>query len=419
MVAYKDMNPTKNMKILSIETSCDETAVAVLDASKNFDNARFIVLGNALYSQAEKHAVYGGVYPTLAKREHASNLVPLLETALKEAELYHKNSTELSQEQKEYLKKLLQREEELLRTLLSLLKTIDKPEVDAIAVTQGPGLEPALWVGINFAKALSYIWNLPILPVNHLEGHIIASSVEVPSEEQEMFFMQKIKFPILGLIISGGHTEFVYTEKWGDYKVVGATRDDSLGEAFDKVARLLGIPYPGGPELSRLADLGRQALLTRPAHLLKDMKKLPRPMIHSEDLDFSFSGLKTAVLYEVQKIGELNEMQKKLFAAEFEEAITDVILKKFDTALLQYPANTIILGGGVSANKYIRARLAKKFSKEKTGHTLCLPAKNLSTDNAVMIGIAGYFMHLRNEKKLNATDNLSASGNMCLNTKNT
>jgi len=408
------MNPIKNMKILSIETSCDETAVAILDASKESDNARFVVLGNALYSQAEKHAKYGGVYPTLAKREHASNLAPLLETALKEAELHKTNNNELTEEQKNYLKKLLHREEELYRALILILKTIDKPQVDAIAVTQGPGLEPALWVGINFARALAYVWDLPILPVNHLEGHIIASCVESVDDDQKIFFMQKTNFPILGLIISGGHTEFVYTEKWGDYKVVGATRDDSIGEAFDKVARLLGIPYPGGPELSRLAEHGRQILSTRPAHIMKDVKKLPRPMLLSEDLDFSFSGLKTAVLYQVQKLGELDDTQKKLFAAEFEEAVSEVILKKFETALDRFPSSTLVLGGGVSANKHIRSCLKKKYLQEESEYTLRLPAKGLSTDNAIMIAMAGYFMHLRNEKTLSADDELSASGNMRL-----
>ena len=402
------------MKILAIETSCDETAVAILKAEGKESTARFEIHGNALYSQAKKHAKYGGVYPTLAKREHAANIVPLLESALKEAEMYQKEGKRLTGEENEFLKKLLTRESEMFRAVVKMFENVKKPEVDAIAVTQGPGLEPALWVGINFARALGFVWDIPLLLVNHLEGHIIASSVKKEDDDNTVYTMTKTDFPVLGLILSGGHTEIVHALKWGDYSVVGATRDDSIGEAFDKVARLLNLPYPGGPELSNLAELGRKILLTRPAHLMKDMVKLPRPMISSNDLDFSFSGIKTAALYYVQKKGELDEMQNKLFSAEFEEAVSDVILKKVHNALEQYPSKTLVIGGGVSANKWIRTRLKKNYSHDTSEYTLKLPLSDLSTDNAVMIGMAGYFMHLRGEPVVQAKNDVIALGNMCL-----
>ncbi len=402
------------MKILSIETSCDETAVSILKAEGTFKDAHFTALGDALYSQAKKHAEYGGVYPSLAKREHAANLVPLLKDALLQAKLSINIENELSKEKLEHLQKLLEKEPSLFSLLIKYLQETDAPKIDAIAVTQGPGLEPALWVGINFARALAYVWNLPIIPVNHLEGHILASSVETQDDANKKFKIAGIHFPVLALVISGGHTEFIYAKEWGKYKIIGRTRDDSIGEAFDKVARLLGIPYPGGPELSRLAEIGRKTLSTNPAHIVKKVKKLPRPMINSDDLDFSFSGLKTAVLYQVKDIGELSESQKKFFASEFEDATTEVILKKTKMALEEYHPKTFILGGGVSANKHIRNSLKTMFKNEDTNCTLRLPADGLSTDNAVMIAMAGYFMHLRKEKTLNATDEISAFGNMSI-----
>lgn len=399
------------MKILAIETSCDETAVTVIEASGTYSNATFTVQGNALYSQAHKHAQYGGVYPTLAKREHAGNVVPLLKSALKEAKLYTETKKALEKEAVTFLEKLLHRETGLAQALTTLLEGMEKPSIDAIAVTKGPGLEPALWVGINFARALAYVWNIPILPVNHLEGHLIASAV-TPSTEPNTYAVEDIAFPVIGLIISGGHTEFVYSTTWGEYNVIGATRDDSIGEAFDKVARLLGLPYPGGPKLSSLAEQGRKTLRTRPAHLTKDIPRLPRPMIQTESLDFSFSGLKTAVLYTVRDMGELTDIQKTLLAAEFEEAVADVILAKVTHALTLHPAHTLILGGGVSANNHIRKKLDYLLSHDMNGYHLRLPAPTLSTDNAVMIGMAGYFMHLRNAPTQTGAEELSASGNM-------
>jgi len=398
------------MRLLSIETSCDETAVAIVDAQGAIDDLAFTIRGNALYSQAQKHAAYGGVYPNLAKREHAMNLVPLLDAALSEARLSVLEDQTITHGQIEYLQKLLKREEGLCVALLRYAKEHRAPPVDAIAVTRGPGLEPALWVGINFARALSYLWNLPILPVNHLEGHIIASAVS-QREGTNDYVAQKLTFPVLGLILSGGHTEFVYAPTWGDYRVVGSTRDDSIGEAFDKVARLAGLPYPGGPGLSALAQKGRTAPLAHKTPVPAYAKLLPRPMLQSGDLDFSFSGLKTAALYYVKDKGELSDSDRQLLAAGFEEAVTDVLLAKTKLALSLHPTKTFLIGGGVSANTYIREHMERFFEKEADVE-LRLPARGLSTDNAVMIGMAGYLMHLRNTPTFTGTDELIADGTL-------
>ena len=398
------------MRLLSIETSCDETAVAVVDAEGDIGHLTFNVRGNALYSQALKHAAYGGVYPNLAKREHAGNLVPLLDAALTEARISTHEDHTISQEQQDFLKTLLNREEGLFVALMRYLKEHKTPAIDAIAVTQGPGLEPALWVGINFARALSYIWNLPILPVNHLEGHVIASAV-TQDAKTHAYVIEKMEFPILGLILSGGHTEFVYAKTWGDYTVVGSTRDDSIGEAFDKVARLLGLPYPGGLALSLLAEKGRSAPVTTRTPVPAYAKLLPRPMMQSDDLDFSFSGLKTAALYHVRDKGELTESDRRQLAAAFEESVKDVLVEKTKKALAMHPSKTLLVGGGVSANTYIRKNLEQLLSGE-AGCMLRLPAQGLSTDNAVMIGMAGYLMHLRNAPTFNGTDHLAAEGTL-------
>ncbi len=400
------------MRLLAIETSCDETAVSIVESEGTPTSATFHVLGNALYSQASKHADYGGVYPSLAKREHAANLVPLLHSALTESRLRKDDPSAVTKQDAEYLEKLLVREDALYRSLLRYVTEHGAPEIDAIAVTQGPGLEPALWVGINFARALAHLWHLPIIPVNHLEGHILASAA-VGDESTRTYTVHDITFPVLGLILSGGHTEFVRAASWGEYQVVGSTRDDSIGEAFDKVARLLDIPYPGGPVLSDLASRWRSAQINSMA---QGMTLFPRPMLHSEDIDFSFSGLKTAVLYHVRERGALSDRQKEEIAAEFEEAVADVVCTKIVRALAVYPTRTFLVGGGVSANKYLRKRIAALFGSV-SGTVLALPATGLSTDNAIMIGMAGYFMHLRGANKLEAHDPLVAHGTLSMEAK--
>jgi Metal-dependent proteases with possible chaperone activity len=269
------------MKILAIETSCDETAITIMEASGDLRNASLVVLGNALYSQAKKHAAFGGVYPSLAKREHAANLVPLCELALKEAGMYERTSAALTPEGTHFVEEVLVREPGLGAACVRMLGSVARPDIDAIAVTQGPGLEPALWVGINFARALAHAWELPIIPVNHLEGHMLASVVSGAGTTDQPFVLDDVPFPLLGLILSGGHTEFVFAEAWGAYEIIGSTRDDSIGEAFDKVARLLGLPYPGGPEISRVAARARPSMYKGEVLPGVQLSPLPRPMIHS------------------------------------------------------------------------------------------------------------------------------------------
>jgi len=397
------------MKILAIETSCDETAVALLEAEGTLPAVSFQVRGNALYSQAEKHAAYGGVYPNLAKREHSANLVPLLDAALTEARWSVADTTPITETQYTFLEELLMREPALLAALTGYCATHGAPDIDAIAVTHGPGLEPALWVGVNFARALAALWDVPIIPVNHLEGHMVASVVH---EEEGVYSVVSPGFPMLGLILSGGHTEFVLAKDWGSYQVVGATRDDSIGEAFDKVARLLGIPYPGGPGISKLAAKHRSDSATNMVQRAVSIPELPRPMATADNLDFSFSGLKTAVLYLVRDLGELTEPQRAAVAAEFETAVGDVVVAKTKRALVTHPAHTFVIGGGVTANRYIRKRLQELFEIERYDTTLTLPAPDLSTDNAIMIGMAGYLVHLRGEPALSWSDELRASGTL-------
>lgn len=384
------------MKILSIETSCDETAVSVLDAGGTFGDAQFFVLGNALFSQASLHAPYGGVYPNLAKREHARNILPLLEQALKQAGMYTEKNMLISPSLSDSLTTLLAREASLLPLLLAFLSHIKKPPVDAIVVTHGPGLEPALWVGINFAKALSLAWEIPLVPSNHMEGHLTASLVE--KTDDDVYVMKHVPLPLVGLLISGGHTELVLSEKWMNFTTVGATRDDAVGEAFDKVARMLNLPYPGGRHVSELAEKARRnAYRVIPGESTIPLS-FPRPMLKSPDLDFSFSGLKTAVLYFIKSLpefsAELSDYQKSRIAMEFSNAVAEVLVEKTRRALSLYSARTFVVGGGVSADPYIRKRLEIMIREQFPTTKAFLPSQELTTDNAVMIGMAGYFRAL-------------------------
>lgn len=390
------------MKLLAIETSCDETAVAVLEGTAGGGTAAtFTLLGNALLSQIDIHKEYGGVYPMIAKREHAKNLVPLLDSALSQTGMHTESERVLSPELRTELTSLLEREPGLADALIAFLSTISAPALDAIAVTAGPGLEPALWVGVNFAKALSRVWNIPLISVNHMEGHICAALATLAPADSKLVSIPDIQLPLLSLLISGGHTELVLSKEWGSYELVGATRDDAVGEAFDKVARMLGLPYPGGPEVSKLAER------TREAGRANDLS-LPRPMLQDAHCDFSFSGLKTAVLYQI-KDKELTEVQKEDMAREFEDAVADVLYAKTKRALEETGARTLALGGGVSANTHIqrtfRARIAEDFPYMK----LAIPASALTTDNAVMIGLAGFYHALK--KDFVDPESLVADGN--------
>ncbi|MCR4334127.1 MAG: tRNA (adenosine(37)-N6)-threonylcarbamoyltransferase complex transferase subunit TsaD [Patescibacteria group bacterium] len=336
------------MIILGIETSCDETALALLEIIKKDSKTYFKVLGDVIHSQVSIHKQYGGVVPMIAKREHAKNLKPLLEK------------------------------------LIYSPITSKKPDIDAIAVTYGPGLEPALWVGIDFAKKLGELWNIPVIPTNHMEGHIVASLVPSEMVHQESFMLHGIQFPAIALLISGGHTELILIENWMKYKIIGQTRDDAVGEAFDKVARLIGLPYPGGPQISKIAKEDRFKRETA------EKWNLPRPMMYSKDYDFSFSGLKTAVLYTVNKIDKVVNLEwKEEIAREFEDAVVDVLVYKTNKAVDEFDAKTLIVGGGVIANDKIREALSK-LSEEKKINSL-FPTSQLSTDNALMIALAGYF----------------------------
>lgn len=391
------------MIILSIETSCDETAVSIVEAEGDFPRATYRILGNALFSQVDIHREYGGVFPALAKREHAKTLVPMLERALREAKLLEARVHTLSPEEHESLHTILFREPGLGDTFISFLEQHTIPQIDLIAVTSGPGLEPALWVGINFARALSFAWNVPVVPINHMEGHVLSSIFTTDSIPQ-------ISFPALALLISGGHTELVLMEEWLQFKRIGETRDDAVGEAFDKVARMIGLPYPGGPEIGARARRARTDNL--PA-----FATLPRPMIDADNLDFSFSGLKTAVRYAIEgKVLTADEIDA--IARDFEDAVTAVLLKKAQRAIDAHSINTLIVGGGVSANTHIRETFTAFFGKEYPDLTLYFPPQNLSTDNSVMIALAGH-AQVAHARTYSALVDLKADGNLSIETAHT
>lgn len=350
------------MLVLSIETSCDDTGISILEIKDLKTKAVFSVLANFVSSQTAIHSPYGGVFPALAKREHIKNLPMLLEKALKKAK-------------------------------------IKIEDLDLICVTNGPGLEPALWTGIVFAKDLSQKYKIPLKAVNHMEGHILSvfaknKNFEIPKDAN------KVGFPMISLLVSGGHTELVLIEAWGKYKILGQTLDDAVGEAFDKVARMLGLSYPGGPEISRLSEEKRKI------HNLP-IFTLPRPMIHSKDFNFSYSGLKTAVLYLIKKIGILDENTKKSIACEFENSAIEVLTHKTKKAIKKYDAKTLIVGGGVAQNTHLNRMLKKEIKKVK----IFFPTKVLASDNALMIGIAGTLSYLKNKK---SSKNIKAIGNLHL-----
>ncbi len=386
------------MKILSIETSCDETAISILEAEGDILNPSFTLLGNALFSQIDLHREYGGVYPTLAKREHSKNLVPLLETALKDAKI---ETLSCEKYDLEKIKETLTREEGLYEKLKEFLEKFGnkKPNIDLIVVTKGPGLAPALWVGVSFAKALSLAWGIKVIGENHMKGHI--ASVLNVKKLNEKTEENKINFPSIALLISGGHTEIVYMENWANFQIIGQTLDDAVGEAFDKTARMLGLPYPGGPEVSKKAKEARD-------ENVETKVDLPRPMLKSETLDFSFSGLKTAVLYTIQKKEILDEEFIKDICREFEDAVTEVLIHKTERALIESNAKTLIIGGGVISNSYIRENFQKLINEKFKEVRLLIADKKLATDNAVMIAMAGYISHLSNK----TSEEIKADGNL-------
>ncbi len=384
------------MRILAIETSCDETAIAILERKKN----SFRILSSVVSSQVKIHAKWGGVVPMLAKREHIKNLPLVLNRALKQAKLgnYKLQNTNSKQ----------------------------IPKIDLIAVVNGPGLEPALWTGINFAGELAAKWNKPLIPINHLEGHLYSVFLQKNGE----FSISNFQFPIIALLVSGGHTQIVLVKGFLKYKILGETRDDAAGEAFDKVAKMLGLGYPGGPEISRLAEKRRKQILKTigVGALFERSKKkgisgfqnfvseaqnfqFPRPMINSKDYDFSFSGLKTAVLYKTKELKKLTPKIKEEICYEFQQAVIDVLISKTIRAAKEYKAKTVILAGGVSANKELRRQIEKEVKKNIPHSTFLVPYSSFTGDNAAMMALAAYF---RWSKEKKPAKDLKADGNLKL-----
>lgn len=369
------------MKILSIETSCDETAMSVVDFNKN---GEFSVLSDTVLSQVEIHKNYGGVFPTLAKREHTNNIFPLLLASLKTAKLLEKRKKEIqiSKEAKKELEKVFKFDTTNLENVISLYQKYKIPKIDAVAVTYGPGLEIALWIGFNIAKSLSILWNKKFIPTNHMEGHIYASLIKHIVNEK--YKIQKIQYPALSVLISGGHTELVLSKKQHHYKILGHTLDDAVGEVYDKSARLLGFNYPGGPEISKLSETFRNK-----KRKVENEIKLPRPMLKSGDFNFSFSGLKTAVLYKVKEQEKISKLFKEKISAEFENAVSEVLISKTQKAIEKFKAKTLIIGGGVSANKKLRSDFA--FLAENEEIDVFIPDVKYTGDNGLMIAVAGFY----------------------------
>ncbi|HAI74486.1 MAG TPA: tRNA (adenosine(37)-N6)-threonylcarbamoyltransferase complex transferase subunit TsaD [Candidatus Moranbacteria bacterium] len=349
------------MIILGIETSCDETAASLIEA----DDKNIIVLSNIVSSQIALHSKWGGVVPNLAAREHLKNILPVIETALEKAE---KNSA----------------------------------DIDLIAVTNGPGLIPALLIGTTTAKALAYFWKKPLIGIHHIEGHIYANFIrdEISAISNSQFLIPKQnpnpKFPILCLVVSGGHTQLILMREHLDYEIIGETLDDAVGEAFDKVARILGLGYPGGPAVAKIADEFSSATIADEFKIT-----LPRPMIKSANFDFSFSGIKTAVLYAVKKNQE-NLKNKNYISAmcqEFQTAVIDVLIHKAINAAKKYQPKTILLAGGVSANQKLREQLGLAIEKNVPNTNYKIPDIKYSLDNSAMIAVAGYFRWKKNKNK--------------------
>ena len=310
------------MKVLGIETSCDETAAAIYDGAVGLRSHR-------LFSQVDLHAQYGGVVPELASRDHVRKLLPLIEATLSDAGL-------------------------------------KADEIDGIAYTAGPGLVGALLVGASVARSLAFAWDKPALGVHHLEGHLLAPMLEP----------QAPSFPFLALLVSGGHTLLAEVRGIGDYEIIGASVDDAAGEAFDKTAKLLGLSYPGGPALAKLADSGQPGRF-----------KFPRPMLDRPGLDFSFSGLKTAVVVALRNL-TLDDAMRADVAAEFQCAVVDTLAAKCERALDQTGFDALVVAGGVGANRALRERLA--VMGQRRGVRVYYPRPEFCTDNAAMIAYAGY-----------------------------
>lgn len=310
------------MKILGIETSCDETSASIVENGTK-------IISNVVFSSQEMHAKTGGIIPENAARQQISSIIPVLN------------------------------------------KTFKEIDFDAISVTVGPGLIGSLLVGVETARALAYVFNKPIIPVNHLVAHVYANFIEKN---------QLPTFPGICLVVSGGHTDLILMKNLKSIKYLGGTRDDAAGEAFDKTARLLGLPYPGGPSIAKKADEYNE----------NNLKLFPRPMIQDKNFEFSFSGLKTSVFREVKDKKMTSQLQAK-YAAEVQEAIVDVLISKTLSAVIRYKPKSLLLAGGVSANQRLRIKLTKEIIDRNINVKLCLPEPKYCTDNAAVIASAAFF----------------------------
>ena len=317
------------MKTLGIETSCDETAIAIYDSHEG-------LVGESIHSQIKMHTQYGGVVPELASRDHCSKIVNVMRDALGDYPIEC---------------------------------------IDQIAYTSGPGLLGALLIGESFAQGLSSALDIPLIPINHLEGHLMSPMMEFP----------EIKMPFLCLLISGGHSMIVDVKEKGSYQIIGQSQDDAVGEAFDKVAKLLDLPYPGGPYIEKIALNGDP-----------ETYDFPRPMIHSDNLDMSLSGLKTSVLYTVQKIDNLDEKVKSNIAASFQKAVSDLLIAKTTKAIKITDRKDLIVAGGVAANKFIRNEF--KNIEEDLNIKVYYPDLKYCGDNAAMIAFVGSKMSQKNKR---------------------
>ena len=317
------------MKTLGIETSCDETAVAVYDSEQG-------IIGESVFSQIDLHAEYGGVVPELASRDHCNKIIKVFKDAT---------------------------------------NGINLNSIDQIAYTAGPGLLGALLIGESFAKGLSCSLDIPLIPVNHLEGHLVSPSME----------FEEIETPYICLLVSGGHTMIVDVKAFGDYEIIGQSVDDAVGEAFDKVGKLLELPYPGGPHIERIALDGDPASY-----------KFPRPMLHSDDLNLSFSGLKTSVLYKVKEIDQMHNSIKSNIAASFQAAVVEVLVKKITKTIESTGRKEIIIAGGVAANKKLRSSM--KELEDALDIKVFYPDLKYCGDNAAMIAYLGSLRGSSNNK---------------------
>ena len=384
------------MRILGIETSCDETAAAVVETRRGASLP--IVLSNIISSQIEIHKKYGGVVPEVAAREHVLNILPVINEALEKAGAYPFQSLPFARGGK------------LVSPSLRRRGLGEVKKFDAIAVTTGPGLITSLQVGVETAKVLSYVWNIPVISVNHIEGHIYANFVgKVKSsantaDRRQSKVKSNIIFTALILTVSGGHTMLILMKGHGKHKVIGETLDDAAGEAFDKAAAMLGIGYPGGPAIAKQASQWKSQIPNPKSQII-----LPRPMINSRDYNFSFSGLKTALLYKIKKDSNWKKYIPE-YAHEFQQAVIDVLIHKTIKAANNYKVKTIMLSGGVAANIELRKQMAEKIKKLLPTSYFLLPDLKYTTDNAAMIATAGYFKAIR--KKFTPWQKLKADCNL-------